>query len=121
VFLVQRLGAMACLIMTANELSQRLRRRHLPATQQLIGLTLSISAVDRGTLVPEVQQEPQLDTRIRDRDADVLRCSKLECAADVRMLVDVEHAPVLVVSIAPISPRLAQVGGSPPDGFLDEA
>src|ERR1700678_802660 len=112
---------MACLIVAADELSQRLRRRHLPATQQLIGLTLSISAIDRGPLVPEMQQEPQLDTRIRDRDADALRSGQFERAADARMLVDVEHAPVVVVSIASIPPFLAQIAGSLCGGFLDEA
>lgn len=69
----------------------------------------------------EVQEEPQLDARVRDRDADSVRCGKLKCTADMRMLINVEHAPVLVVRIASITPRLAQVTGPSPDGFLYEA
>src|SRR6266566_6824374 len=70
--------------------------------------------------VLEVEDEPELEARIRDGEVEAVPVCKGDGLGEVRMLVTVEHAPDLVVG-APVSlPRAASLGSLRLNCSLDE-
>ena len=61
---------------------------------------LGIMPADPGCAIFEVDDEPQLKTRVRHRDVDVVPLSNVKGLRKVGMNIDVEHAPDLVVGAA---------------------
>jgi hypothetical protein len=56
-------------------------------------------------MIIKVQQKPDLEARVRDREADLMALGKRDCPVQVRMVLrplDIEHAPVLVERARPL-------------------
>src|SRR5262249_13211543 len=62
----------------------------------------------------------QLHTWVRDRKVDPVLGSEPNRPVEVRVLIDVEHAPNLIMSAAPTEPGLARLGPLRCDRPLDE-
>lgn len=67
-----------------------------------------------------MQNEPQLDARIRDRDADAVCCRLLERALEVWMFIAIEDAPDLVVCLPFTSALLSCFAALGFDGAINE-
>jgi hypothetical protein len=63
--------------------------------------------VDPPRLVFEVQDEPQLQARVGNGETYFVPTSEVEHSIQIQMLVDIEHAPNLVVIAAPTAPLVA--------------
>jgi hypothetical protein len=72
-------------------------REHLVAAQELFRAILGSVASDPGRLVFEVQDEPQLEAGVRYCYADAVGSGQRNRLGDIRVFVDIEHAPNLVV------------------------
>ena len=60
--------------------------------------TLRLVSVDVSPLVLGVEHEPQLDARVRHSEVDAVLLRESVCFGEAGVLVDVEHAPVAVVT-----------------------
>ncbi len=98
---VERLRAVASLVVTRDELVKRRWGELLSDAEVPLRATLGGTGVEFGSLVCEMKQEPQLDARVRKRDHDAPRGSELHRVGQFRMLVPIEDTPVLVKRIAP--------------------
>lgn len=94
--LIEGLSASGRRVVALLQQTERLRCEHLAAAEEILAAVLGDLAIDPGSLILEVQDEPQLETRVGDRKLDVVVATQGDRLSDVRMLVDVEHAPDLV-------------------------
>ena len=100
---------------------QRVQRQPLATSEQPLRFVLRVMSVDPRSLISEVQDEPQLETRIRVRHRDAARCGYGDRFVKVLMLVTVEDTPVLIGSTTPTAPLVTHVLLSLLCGFFDQA
>lgn len=79
---------------------QRVLGKRLGATQEMRCIALSVSSIDEGGLLSEVQHEPELEAGVRNGEVNPVLLSELDRTLQVRMLVDIEHTPDIVVGTA---------------------
>ena len=80
---------------------QCLDTQDLAALQLSPGFLLRNLPVYPGPLVLKVKKEPEFKTRIRYSDGYLMAPGQVERSRQLKMLVDVEHTPNLVVATAP--------------------
>lgn len=85
----------------------RIWRQHFVAAKKVLRSSLSVSSLEVRGLITEVQNKPQLDTRVRHRDPDTVGCCLLEGALEVWMFIAIEDTPDLVVRPSFAPPLLA--------------
>ena len=66
--------------------------------EQLSASSLDVLTIDMGALVLCMENEPQLDARVRHGEVDAVLLREPACFGEVGMLVDVHNAPVAVVA-----------------------
>ncbi len=66
------------------------------AIEQLPGASLGGFRIDMCCLLFMVQDQPQLDARIRGNHVDFVSLGQLDRLRDARVFIEVEHAPDLV-------------------------
>lgn len=73
-----------------------------------------------GSLILEVKDEPQLDARIGNGQADAIGFSLLDGLSHIRVRINVEHAPDLVVGSTPTSLLISQLRSFCGDRFVNK-
>jgi hypothetical protein len=71
-------------------------------------------------VVLEMEDEPELNARVRDSQIDVVPVGKVDSPSEVGVLITVEDAPDLVMGAPAPSPRFASLGSLRLDCSLDE-
>jgi len=107
VLLVEVLSSPPRVVESLVQLIGRRRREVLLTTEKLGRPILSGVTVDVGRLILEVDDEPQLDARIRHHDLDSVRTGELDGVCNVGMLINIEHAPNGGIAPAPAPVGLA--------------
>ena len=67
---------------------------------------LGVVAHDKGSLVSEVQQEPQLDAGVRDGEPDVVLLGETQGLIELGVLIAIKDAPNLVMGAPSFSSDL---------------
>ena len=117
---VQVSGSLACVVKTAVEEVHGLSRQILFAPKQLCRSQLSLVSADVGGLILEVEDEPQFNAGIGNGQADPIVFRFLDSLPHVRMRIDIEYAPDLIMSPSSASPLVTQLCLPRRDGPLNE-
>ena len=102
VLVIERNGSGLGVWEPLGQLLKRVIVEDLVALEQLLGECLGGVPLNMGGVVLEVEDEPEFDARVGHGHADTVGEGLLHGGAHIRMLVDVEHAPVLIAG-APTS------------------
>ena len=100
VFVIEGLSAMAGVVMELVQTTGSIDCEVLLAPEKLGRPTLSGVSINRCGLVFEVEDEPQLDARVRHHDLDAVLARQPKSLGNVRVDIAVEHAPDGVVGSA---------------------
>lgn len=98
--LVERLGPCRRIAEPVDELPHGGRRQDLLTAQQAFRPSLGVASLKMRCLVIEVQDEPQLDAGVRYDHADPVGLRLVERLGHIGVLIDIEHAPDLVMGAA---------------------
>lgn len=100
---------------------QCLLRQVLVTLEQPLGILLRLAPVNAPGTALKVEHKPQLNARVRERDVDAVGCGRIESLVEVRMLVAIEDAPILVTRTTKAATLIALVLLALLDGFFDES
>lgn len=95
-------------------------RQNLVTAEKIPRSPLSLPPLEVRGLIRKVQNEPQLDARIGDRDRDAVGCRLLESALEVWMFITIKDAPNLVVCLAFTSALLSRFAALGFDRAINE-
>lgn len=94
--------------------------QRLAAAEQVPSSALCRRPVEVGRLILEMEDEPQLDAGVRDCELDPVAPRQVNCLLEVRVIIDIEDAPDLVVRPPPRTASLQSVSALSSYRLLDE-
>ena len=94
---IEGLRAPACPLVAVAERHERCLGYLFVDVDVILDVALRLSTREVSRLFGEVQLKPQLDTRVRERDLDLVARAQPECLLDVDVVVAIEDTPDFVV------------------------